>query len=446
MHDLQARHPDYKKYISVWNYLDSCYKGIDSWVKVTDKGFEPRESAQLFMPRNSSESPENWLSRLNQTQYDNFYKKGIKRTVDLAFQTAPIIEGSEKSPFLDNYDRITKDGHGFEYLLRQLAISTLIYGKAYVLIDSQLPQNTTYKEFKSNQPYIVPIDTLSVVNWYKIDNRFEYVLTQEVVNVFENYKYISCLEFRCYEPGYCYVYRLKEVDYDDFQKGKCEANLIQTISTGLDYVPFYEIKDSFGDELSLAFRDVADKNRVLYQKQSYHQRKITLCCLPVPVIKSSSRDPNEPLVLGPDNFIQIEEEGSFTWQEPLALSLKESRDDVNDLIASLNDDIAQFLMSPVSRQSATATEIMVQPVEANLTSFLVVFLQYVNLIVNGYNVYMGSDAVNYVLVNPDIYSTEVIDSQFLFALVSFYESGILTKDQVYDIINNKYSLLKFNLR
>jgi hypothetical protein len=83
--------------------------------------------------------------------------------------------------------------------------------------------------------------------------------------------------------------------------------------------------------------------------------------------------------------------GSFQWVEPLALSLEQSRKDLDDLKASIAVDAAIFLTSPSDRQSSAATYLLASPVEANLTSFVVNFSDGINRAIAIHNQMINCD-------------------------------------------------------
>lgn len=437
-YDFSAEHPIYKKHIKDWEYLTCSYEGLRAWSEIGDAGLEPKGLAKFFLPKHPNESEKNWRSRFNQTEYPDFFAKGIKRMVDLAFQDGVVYEGID-SAFYKNRNSIAENGYDFEYFIRDLARIVLLYGIGYVLIDSRLNVNSTISDFEKSPPYFVLLNPMSVINWAIEDGCFQFLVTrQERSRLLHDGSYEDFIEYRYYYPGGCNVCE-SEID----SAGKEIVTLSEVYETGLDYIPIYTVKATYSDELSMPLRNIADKNRIYYQNLSYHRRKIALCCNPVPVIKDAGRNPNDSLVIGPDSYINIvDPNGSFTWAEPLALSLKESRDDLIKLKESLDDDIAQFLLSPVARQSATATEVMVQPVESSLESFLVVFLNGVNRLIDAYNYYCGSDVSTFVDVSSDIYDTSDVDSQFIFSLISLFEQGIYTEQQVRDIIEVRYRFFR----
>jgi hypothetical protein len=392
------------------------------------------------LPKHPDESEKNWRSRFNQTEYPNFYAKGIKRMVDLAFQDGIDYAGVD-SPFYENKNVIAENGYNFEYFVRELARNVLIYGIGYVLIDSDLDINVSITNYQKSPPYFVILNPMTVVNWSIEDNKFQFLVTCQKSNKLRsNGSYDAVIEYRYYYSGGCDVYELVE----DEEESKIEkVKLVNSYLTGLDYIPIFTVKGSYSEQLTFPLIDIADKNRVYYQNLSYHRRKIALCCNPIPVIKDAARSVEDRLVIGPDSYINIvDPNGSFTWQEPLALSLKESREDLRELKQALDDDIAQFLLSPVARQSATATEVMVQPVESSLESFLVVFLNGLDSLIAEYNFYCGSDSTTLIDVSSDIYDTSDVDSQFIFALLSLFEKGIYTEQQLRDIIEIRYRFFR----
>lgn len=438
-YDFAARHPEYQRNIKTWEYLTCSYEGLGAWSQITANGLQPKGLAKFFLPKHPDESEKNWRSRFNQTEYPDFYAKGIKRMVDLAFQDGIDYAGVE-SPFYKNRNSIAENGYNFEYFIRELARIVLLYGIGYVLIDSELGINSSIGDYQKTPPYFVVLNPMIVVNWSIEEQQLQFLVTrQESSKLMANGRWQGIIEYRYYYPGGCDVY---EVEPGENSKVE-QVREVGRFLTGLNYIPIFMVKGTYAEGITLPLRNIADKNRVYYQNLSYHRRKVALCCNPVPVIKDAARSPDDALIIGPDSYINIvDPNGSFSWQEPLALSLKESRDDLIQLQESLNDDIAQFLLSPVARQTATTTEVMVQPVESSLESFLVVFLNGIDILIAGYNRYCGSDSVTLVDVSSDIYDTSEVDSQFVFALLALLENGVYSAQQVRDIIETRYRFFR----
>ena len=142
------------------------------------------------------------------------------------------------------------------------------------------------------------------------------------------------------------------------------------------------------------------------------------------------RSPNEPLEIGPNSFINLRDpNGSFTWQEPLALSLEQSRRALEDLRRSIQFESAQFLINPSDRQSAAATGLMTNPLEASLATFSSFLANGLELAIKYHQLYFGQDSTIKIKFSYDVYPNKSKDSQAAFAVQLLNEKGLLSDVQ-----------------
>lgn len=432
--NLSSVHPDYEQMISVWNYLEDLYYGSDRWLSLSHNGFKVTSKTNLFLPKHPGEDLNNWESRINQSYYDDSFGKALRRYVDLAFQSGVKLGGDPSSPFRLNYSSISDKGENGCLFFRGVALSALLYGRVYLMVDSVLPSDASQLDMNNNPPYFVKYNPQNVVNWAYKDSRgrdkYSFVLIREYDSVLQSdLSYENIERYRLYLPGACHFYELRKTP-----EGKSSFySYAPPIATGLDYIPFYEVGAGYspdGKNNHPPMRSLADKTRAVYQKQSDHDRKVALCCHPVATLKDTMRSVDEPLVIGANSYVQIQDpNGSFTWQEPLALSLQQSRRDIQDLRSSIALDMAQFLQSPADRQSSAATNLMVSPVEANLESFITAFREGVENAIDAYNDYSGYKyrADNTFELNPDIFPNSNKDAQASFALLNMFNAGAISR-------------------
>jgi hypothetical protein len=420
MINLNARHPDYVKNVRTWEYLKDVYIGIESWTTLTNQGLMPNEKTQLFLPKNDGESQKSWLARINQTDWNALYAQGLRRFVDLTFYGDITLDGNQQSPFYLNKDNITKDNLGYLSYFRNLALHVLVCGHSYVLIDNNLTEKSSLKDLKERPPYFVTIEPTNLVNWgYDKFNNFEFAI------IYSDQKMMSSTLEYYNIPTYYYFTKGSIAIYQNLDDDK--FSLVRTIQTGLDFVPIVKIKSVYNDNGGFIFKSVADKNRILYQKQSYHGRKIALCCNPVPVLKDLNRNVDDELIIGPSNYINIQDpNGSFSWQEPLALSLRESAKEINDLTSALLSDIAQFLIQPLDRQSALASKIQTNQYESNLKSFTSSFVDGLNNLIQMYNIYNKTNDINIISISSNVFNVSLVSET---PILPYYQAGVITADE-----------------
>ncbi len=397
---VSTLHPDYVDSIGLWHYLDDLYYGSDRWLELTKAGFKPTDKAALYLPRHAAESFENWQSRINQSCYDDLFGKALRQFVDLIFKNGVNLLSSVDSEFLRHYENLDNYGTHGDVFLRQLALVSMRLGHCFIFIDFPVINVKNYQEYSelSPRPYWSLISPQNLINWECefIDNKLVFtlaVIKEEIYTRVGEFGYQKINQYRVYRPGVYSIYR--ETDKaENKTDNKFVLHSFGDFISEYAYVPIIPVfgGSRLGDCVSVPpLRGLADKNRVLYQLTSDHNRKVSLCCQPVPVLKDAMRG-DEPLEIGPNSFINLRDpNGSFQWVEPLAVSLQQSRKDLDDLKASIAVDAAIFLTSPSDRQTSAATYLLASPVEANLTSFVVNFSDGINRAIAIHNQMINCD-------------------------------------------------------
>jgi hypothetical protein len=398
---VSSLHPDYIDSISLWDYLDDLYYGSDRWLRLTKTGFKPTDKTSLYLPRHAAESFENWQNRINQSCYDDLFGKASRQFVDLIFKNGVNFTSDfDDSDFISHYENLDNHGVNGDVFLRQAALMAMRLGHCFIFIDFPVINVKNYQEYSelSPRPYWSLISPQNLINWECefIDNKLVFtlaVIKEEIYTRDGEFGYQKINQYRVYRPGVYSIYR--ETDKSDNKSdNKFVLHSSGDFISEYAYVPIVFVfgGSRLGDCVSVPpLRGLADKNRVLYQLTSDHNRKVSLCCQPVPVLKDAMRG-DEPLEIGPNSFINLRDpNGSFQWVEPLALSLEQSRKDLDDLKASIAVDAAIFLTSPSDRQTSAATYLLASPVEANLTSFVVNFSDGINRAIAIHNQMINCD-------------------------------------------------------
>lgn len=424
------KHPDYVEKIQIWNYINDLYLGSASWLEITSRGVSPTNKTHQYIPRHPAETVENWIARINATYYDDVFARAINRFVDLLFRDAPQYSGEGGEDFFKDAQAINYAGMSADLFYVGLALSTMLYGHTFVLVDYPVVDDViTYADYVSNRmcPYWVEIAPQQLINWEtEIINgveKFKYAVIEEIFHESVGYGHELISQVRILKPGAWEIWRKRE-DGQEY--------LHDTGITSLDFVPLVPIYGSRFTTLATSkplFKGLADKNRTLYQLTSDHLRKVSLCCNPTPVLKDQMRSPDEPLEIGPNSFVNLRDpNGSFTWEEPLALSIEQSRKTLEDLKASIDFESAQFLSNPSDRQSAAATGLMTNPVEATLATFSRFFAQGIETAIKYHCAYFGDDANVKVEFKYDIYPNQGKDSQAAFAIQGLFTAGLISRE------------------
>jgi hypothetical protein len=403
---VDTLHPDYISSIGLWDYLDDLYYGSDRWLELAKSGFKPTDKTALYLPRHAAESFENWQSRINQSCYDDLFAKAIRQFVDLIFKNdVNFTSDFDGSEFIFHYENLDNHGSNGDVFFRQAALMAMRLGHCFIFIDLPVVNAKNYQEYSelSPRPYWSLISPQNLINWdcEFIDNKLVFtlaVIKEEIYIRVGDFGYQKINQYRVYRPGSYSIYREIDSKVDNNSDNKTDNKFVLHSSgefiSEYAYIPIVPVfgGSRLGDCISEPpLRGLADKNRILYQLTSDHNRKVSLCCQPVPVLKDSMRG-DEPLEIGPNSFINIRDpNGNFQWVEPLALSLEQSRKDLDDLKASISNDAANFLTSPSDRQTSAATHLLTSPVEASLASFTANFSDGINQAIAIHNLMIDCD-------------------------------------------------------
>jgi hypothetical protein len=416
-------HRDYLANLPQWEYLDDLYVGSSAWLQMTNGGFEPTDRTQLYIPRHVAETFDNWRSRINGCHFDDLFSQAVRRFVGMVLLGGLRFDNPDSDfvKYIDTIDVLTGNA---EALISRLAIASMTYGHTYVMVDYPVVVFETLADYLNSgaMPYWVQIDPQNFLDWRTdiIDGKLRF--TYAMVRVVED------------ETIYFYDYSLTSWSkYLQFvYEGSIYYRLVDSGSLNWRFIPIVPLYGGIPTGACTSIpplKAIADKNRTLYQKVSDHYRKILLCCHPVPVLRDSMRSQDEPLEIGANSFLSISDpNGSFKWEEPLALSLEQSRRDINDLRESIARDSADFLTEPADRQSASATNLLTHPVESSLASFIRTFQAGIN---NAIAIHCDMLDIEVPKINleANVFPDSIKDSQALFAINTIAESGIISKDE-----------------
>jgi len=422
-------HEDYD--FKLWNYLEDLYIGSSRWLEITDSGFYPTPRTGFYLPRHPGENSQNWISRINATFYDDLFAKALRRFVDLIFRSGVAFSG-EFPEFAANYSTLSLEGVGGDAFLAAIALDAMLYGHCFILIDYPVNSATHYADYlsKNFHPYFVKILPQNLTNWESRLVDGKRVFTRAEVRNFRKGK----IEYYVYEPGVWTRYQ--EIEPFD---GSAFAIASQG-ENPLEIVPIVPVYGGYSQRFAVSLpplKSLADKSRTLYQLTSDHYRKVSLCCHPVPVLKDLMRSEEEALEIGPNSFINLRDPaGSFNWAEPLATSLIQSRTDIKDLRSQISDELANYLLTPSQRQSATASQLLTSPLEASLANFIRSFVLGINDAIAVYGLYLGLRIDYKIELEYDVFPNALKDSQSALAISTLYEAGLISRAAALESLND----------
>jgi hypothetical protein len=362
-------HPAYTKQLPTWRVLDDLFEGNEAWLGRDQQGI-PRgnDRAVIYLPREAAESPTDWLNRLSSSPFDDRYAQSIRKFVALILSNGIEQDGVDSAiaPHLENIDNA---GASLLQFVGELATAALRHGHTFVLIDAP-PMDETIRSqadaiASNRRPYWVHYPATAVLDWdftmVKGKRVLESVALRETGDRPDQPDRIRVLT----RGGYWQVFQ-----YDE------QEDAYMAIANGQSSLAEIPLACIYGGLRTGLFQSrsplkaLADLNLTHYRVKSDHLRKIHLCCLPVPELRDSMRPAGEALTIGPSSFIHIRDpQGAFTWREPAATSIEQSRVEIADLERAMDVLSAAYLQDPGDRQAALTTAIQTVELEGNLSTF-----------------------------------------------------------------------------
>jgi hypothetical protein len=412
----------YQAQAPTWAYLADIFCGIDAWLVRDAAGqLHPNQKAETYLPMEGAEESEDYLNRLTRSPWDDRFTQSLRKFTNLILANGLDLNNIPPAlaPHLENLDN---QGTPLRLMLEQLMVLALRDGHCFVLIDYPPADGTVRSEadFQASgrRPYWVAYEASQVIHWrtQAIGGRVELlqVTLREMVTMSDRFNEATVERYRVLFPGGWQLYQAVEDE-----KGETTYPLIDQGVTSQNRIPlvclYGGLKSGFFQSRP-PLKSLADLNVTHYQVKSDHLRKLHLCCLPVPVLRDSMRPENEDLKIGPNSFLHIRDpQGIFTWAEPLATSIEQSRREVGDLEASMDILSGSYLAKPSDRQAAFTTQVQSAEIESSLTAFAESFAEGVNQCLQVHGAYTGTAGAS-IKLSGEIVKEKGTDSQLLAGL------------------------------
>jgi len=351
----------YRELSPRWEYLWDMFVGSDNWVfRLPGGGVVFSEKVRTYLPPEQNEPETAYRSRVLMSVFDRRFARSVRIFTDLVLHDyhLHVPKGSTFDP--SNVDR---RGTPFYNFWAGVAIHALVFGHTFVLVDRD-PGNyrSELDRRERGRPFLVSYTPLDLINW-RVDDQGVHlaVFRETVVKPAGDYGEELVTRYRVLKP-------------DRWELWEGEPGALQQVDGGpLQGIPLVCIySHQIGPFMSdPPLRTLADLNLAHYQLVSDHRQKLHKCCLPTPV-RIGTMTQGTDLVLGPNTFVDLPDGGDFKWVEPLAMSLGESRRDIEALERTIDIYSFDYLSKGFSRSSrATALEtgILAAPAEATLSGF-----------------------------------------------------------------------------
>lgn len=321
LNELMKTHEEYSEYIKEWKFLYDSYLG----------GHEYEEGE--YLTKYVFESNQEYQDRLSQTPYDNHCRSIISLYNSFLFSTPPtrdlgnLQDNPQMQAFLEDADM---EGRSFDQFMRQVDITSSIFGHSWIVIDKPAVQvGTAADEMAMGiRPYAAMFSPVNVLDWeYDRMLNGTYELTHLKVLEFENESYAIV---KCFYQDRIVTYRAN--------KGKNAVEVITDLPNALGKIPAVVCYNQRSDDRGIgvsAITDVARLNRSIYDEHSELVQIIRLSNHPS-LVKTAGTQAGA----GAGAIIQLEENldpGLKPYLlQPNAASLDGVRNSIKDKIDAIN--------------------------------------------------------------------------------------------------------------
>lgn len=408
----------YRELSPRWEYLWDMFMGSDNWlIRLPGGGLVLGEKARIYLPPEQNEPETAYRSRVLMSTFDRRFARSLRIYADLVLHDhyLEIPKGSTFDP--RNVDR---RGTPFYNFWASVAINALMFGHTFVLVDRD-PGNyrSELERRERGKPFLVSYSPLDLINWRVDDEGVKLAVFREtVIKPAGDYGEEVVTRYRVLRP-------------DRWELWEGEPGALQQVDGGpLRGIPLvciysYQIGPFVSDP---PLKTLADLNLAHYQLLSDHRQKLHKCCLPTPV-RIGTMTQGSDLVLGPNTFVDLPDGGDFKWAEPLAMSLGESRRDIEGLEHTIDiysfDYLSRGFARGISRATATEVEVSTAPAEATLSGFARRFEHGMQAVLNLWATLAVEPAPTIRLSGK--LKEEKSDSQMLIMYVKLAEVGGVSK-------------------
>jgi hypothetical protein len=251
---IRQTHPEYEKYVNEWKFLQDSYLGGADW-----------QDGQ-YLTRYIFESDEEYQERVSQTPYDNHCRSVVHLYNSFLFSMPPhrelgdLAQDARMQAFLEDADL---DGRNWNQFMRQVDITTSVFGSAWIVIDKPEVQVLTAADeiALGVRPYASLFTPLNVLDWQwtrRPNGRYE--LT-----------YLKVVEDRGSDQSIIKLFYPDRTDTVVVRNDNSEPQLISSVPNMLGRLPVVVAYNTRSATRGIGISDLTDvarMNRSVYDEHS----------------------------------------------------------------------------------------------------------------------------------------------------------------------------------
>jgi hypothetical protein len=403
---ISSNHPAYNERLPQYIRCRDTVSGSDI-VKAKGEEYLPRLSSQSF------------------AEYEKYKQRGSFFSVSSRALAGLVGLASRREPKLSYPPEMTKyfedtseTGTSFNELFIEMLNETMLMSRMFVMIDFPA---------EGGDPYVVPIQAESVINWHFEHNVLQWAVIKETATEFDKkdpFKRKTSVQYRLLSitDG---VYHVSVFN----DKEKLVSDVVPTVrNQPLAFIPGFFISPNGlnTDPVKPAMLDICDLNLTYYSLMTDYLNGLHLVAFPTPVITGSSD--GDSIKMGPNNAIILPEPTSraffleFNGQglQAVEAALNTLLNQMALFSSRLSTDTGKGSESAVSVQLRYASEsatlsAVVNAVQAGLTqvyNWLALFLSVEEPVIQVHKQFLNTKlTANEIAQFTQAYLAQAIDSE-----------------------------------
>jgi hypothetical protein len=428
---------DYKAQFPCWDFSADMATGIWAWYAIDGS---ITSKAKRYLPPEHKEPGQAYKNRLARSPFDERYKPAIEGFSGLLSNF--ILADETIGAIADQQQNVDQRGSSLKVFLSKLDEMALKFGHCFCLIDfppmpideqgNPLIRDALSERQANRRPYLVAIDPRDILNW-EVDlssgtpQILQVTIRERVQVKAGQFGSQEEIRYRVLYPGRYEVYRLVKGRPSVTSKDGWIAERVEEGAVHLDRVPlvFYSATESSLFESEPPLLNIAELNLKLYQVESDYYEILHKCNLPTPVRKGMNYNPGEepqPLVLGPNSFVDLPPDGDFKFAEPSGSAIASTRQAILDLHLAIDRKALDFMGGDGNK---TATEVLIQSAQtqASLAGMAERKESAVQQILQFWAMWLNDSDGGAIEVNRDLLKAPATAQE----IVAAFQAGLLSK-------------------